>query len=491
MFASYFYNDLRATDHKDSVHTSVFPRPQLQADIHFFKDYTGDRAEQFIPRKLFNESLIQVEKEDYQLYIDPVTNFNIGTDHTGTTWQNTRGYFFRANINEKVQLRSWFKENQAAPAFHIEEYIAHRKVIPGEGLARPFGDGNWDYASAGGTIAWKVSKYFDILAGQDQNFIGQGYRSTFLGRQHLSYPFLRLQTNLWKFRYTNLYMALQEIDPRYRLGGMNGRKYAAMHMLSWQINKKWNVSFFEATISQDSNRTRGLDVHYWNPIIFYRPVDFSLASPDNMLLGAAFSYADNDLTVYGQLLLDELTVSEVIAAEGYWANKWAWQLGAKYELYRENFYGLFRLETNTARPYMYTAASPLQNYSHYGEPLAHPLGANFKEYLAKADIYFQRWQFQLHVALVEQGLDTNGSNWGANIWESYRDREQDYGNNTGQGLKQQYLNSSLKVAYIINPMNNLQVYASLFNRTVFMGEQREKGTWFGFGLSTKLFVLTN
>ena len=45
-----------------------------------------------------------------------------------------------------------------------------------------------------------------------------------------------------------------------------------------------------------------------------------------------------------------------------------------------------QLETNIVRPYTYQHNDSIDNYSHYNQPLAHPLGANFAEVIAIAPI---------------------------------------------------------------------------------------------------------
>ncbi|MEI2709900.1 MAG: hypothetical protein V9E96_12960 [Chitinophagaceae bacterium] len=40
-----------------------------------------------------------------------------------------------------------------------------------------------------------------------------------------------------------------------------------------------------------------------------------------------------------------------------------------------------QVETNVVRPFMYASTDSFSSYNHYNQPLAHPLGANFKEYI--------------------------------------------------------------------------------------------------------------
>ena len=55
--------------------------------------------------------------------------------------------------------------------------------------------------------------------------------------------------------------------------------------------------------------SRGFDVNYLNPIAMLRPIEFSVNSPDNVLVGLTLRY--NILPksyIYGQLILDEFSI---------------------------------------------------------------------------------------------------------------------------------------------------------------------------------------
>jgi hypothetical protein len=88
--------------------------------------------------------------------------------------------------------------------------------------------------------------------------------------------------------------------------------------------------------------------------------------------------------LYGQLMLDEFVFSELVTNnQGWWANKYGIQAGLKYI----DAFGIDHLdlqaEYNQVRPYTYTHRDSSAYYAHYDTPLAHPLGANFKELIFK------------------------------------------------------------------------------------------------------------
>ena len=55
------------------------------------------------------------------------------------------------------------------------------------------------------------------------------------------------------------------------------------------------------------------------------------------------------------------------------------------------------------RPYTYAHHNPQQNYAHYNQPLAHPLGANFSEFLVMANYKYKRWQLDGKLIFAKYG----------------------------------------------------------------------------------------
>ena len=141
------------------------------------------------------------------------------------------------------------------------------------------------------------------------------------------------------------------------------------------------------------------EFQYLNPLILYRVVEQKLDSPDNVMLGLDMNYKFGRRTLaYGQLLIDELKISELFKNNGWWGNKIGYQLGIKhYDLFNIKRLNL-QFEYNSVRPYTYShrAAEGLDysiaSYSHYNQELAHPLGANFRELILLGSYRFSpKW----------------------------------------------------------------------------------------------------
>jgi hypothetical protein len=82
-----------------------------------------------------------------------------------------------------------------------------------------------------------------------------------------------------------------------------------------------------------------------------------------------------------------------------------------------------QMEFNIARPYLYTHLGQIEdieispmNYSHFSQALAHPLGANFMEFLWEVKYAITpKLQLQPRFLYALQGLDKEGEYYGANI----------------------------------------------------------------------------
>ncbi len=191
-----------------------------------------------------------------------------------------------------------------------------------------------------------------------------------------------------------------------------------------------------------------------------------------------------------QIGLDEFYFKEVKAGNGWWANKQAWQAGFNY-INAFTIKGLkFRLEYNQARPYTYTHGVVEQNYAHYGQPLAHPMGANFRELIAQLAYRKKNWQVSAQGMLVVIGKDSlaANSNVGQNIFLSYNTRPFDYGHTTTQGVFTQILQSELKFSWFLIPKLNLRVEISYIQRAEENSQNYKlQNPYFSFGIKSSIW----
>ena len=462
-------------------------------------------------RKLFSEHLIIIKGEDYKVTASPIIHFSKGkeSENETNTFTNTRGFVIEGDIGKSVSFYSTLAENQAIFPNYLDAKIRKTKVVPGQGYARDFKETGFDYAMASGYVGIKPAKHFVVQFGHGKHFIGDGYRSLLLSDNTFNYPFLRIQTSFWRVQYTNLYAEMQDINYFENNGIDNydqmgyAKKYISSHYLSTNVNSKLNIGIFESVIWRVNHApgARGFDVNYLNPIALLRPLEFSIGSPDNALVGINAKYElPLKSYLYGQLVLDEFSLNEMKSGEDWYGSKYGYQLGAKmYDaIGLENL--TLQAEYNLVRPYTYAHHDPRQNYAHYNQPLAHPLGANFSEKLLIINYRKERWVARVQIMMAKYGDKIKGdpTSFGNDVYMStgefeepsgfiHAGRPSDFGIAIYQGNLTDINYLQLNIGYLINPATNFKIDFSIVKRDLVSEEQEVNTMFYSIGLKTDLF----
>ncbi|MDO9136495.1 MAG: gliding motility protein RemB, partial [Lutibacter sp.] len=431
-------------------------------------------------------------------------DLQLGKDSEGLkTFNNTRAVQVNGAIGKTFNFSTSFYESQGRFASYFNEYAESIKpsggnpaIIPGRGIAKPFQEDAYDYPVAEAYISYTPSSHFNFQFGRGKNFIGDGYRSLFLSDVASPYPYFKISTNFWKIKYTNFFMWMQDVRPELTVDGAYKQKYMAMHYLDWNVTKKFNIGLFEAVIWDDAN-SRGFDVNYVNPLIFYTAVEFATGSrAGNTTLGLSLKYKLKAITLYSQLLLDDFRVGEMTSSSGWWANKFGVQFGAKY--YNAfNVENLFlQAEFNAVRPYTYSHDELNLNFGHNNQPLAHLWGANFREAVGIMNYTKNRWFANAKVVVGKKGFDyadgTDTKSYGGDVYADNDDRGSDYGNKIGQGNIANVFIGDLQMGYLVNPATNLKLFGGVTYRKFdpaapAKGFSASNSTWISFGLKTDVF----
>jgi len=277
---------------------------------------------------------------------------------------------------------------------------------------------------------WKIlyaPKYFiNFSVGKGKMFLGNGYRSFFLSDNGGPYNYLRGQVRIWHIKY--VWQVAGGYDKDSIFFGHNKRnyKYFALHFLEWNIKKWLSLQLFETVIWPSKNEygKRGLELDYLNPIIFYRPLEFDIGSGDNVIMGGALKISVSKINFYSQFMLDEFRVKEFMSQSGWWGNKYSIQVGLKYKS-KKSF---LLTEFNFARPFIYSHRLVLSNYGIENQPLAHPLGAAFAEFLIYGGYKLTKNKvISLYADIYRQMLNTTDKNYGSDIYIPYNYLREEYG----------------------------------------------------------------
>jgi hypothetical protein len=395
-------------------------------------------------------NLYEVHVKDFDLILNPVIQFSVGKEdgYGQNLFLNSRGLTLRGKIANKIGFYTYLTDNQERVPAYAQQWTAERKAVPGNGFYKPFKTDGFDYFEARGYVTFGATRYIDIAFGYDKNFIGNGHRSLMLSDFASNMLFLKLNTRIWKINYQNIFT---ELNNAHLPGGdkLVPKKYAAIHHLDIAITQWLNMGLYEAVIFGRQNR---FDFGYLNPIIFYRSIEQQNGSFDNSIAGIDFkANLAKKFQVYSQIVLDEFLLSEIKKSRGWWANKWALQFGAKY-IDAFNIRNLdLQVEHNRVRPFTYSHRDSVANFTHYNQPLAHPLGANFSEWIGI--LRYQpapRWLVNAKLLYYIQGRDSNNTvSYGSNIFYPNTPplRTMDFGYAIGEGWKTNVLYGSLLVQY--------------------------------------------
>lgn len=505
------YVDYEFAMHKaNGTHTAS--KPYIYNEVSQYYNLTEDKKKflkpqisSWVGKKIWNEHLLQVKNKDYWFTLDFLLDVQFGKDNSSQsyTYNNSRILTVNGGLGSQFSFSATIYESQGRFADYINSFISNPSaltrprfsegLVPGRGKAKGFKTDSFDYPVAEGYLSYTPNKFMQFQFGNGKNFIGDGYRSFILSDVSSPTTYLKMKVDFWKLQYTNIWM--WNTEPSLVTASNpneHARKYVAAHYLSINISKRLNIGLFETAISSGE---QGFDIGFFNPIMFYRAVEFNRGEDaGNAIVGLTTKYKLNDnISLYSQLIIDEFSVGN-LGNLGDWRNKFAYQLGTKY-FNAFNVENLFlQLEYNYARPYTFAHKSPILNYGNYSQPMGHLWGANFWEAIAIARYKKDRWSGSAKIIVGKKGFDFQDEvvSYGGNIYQSYEDRFGDTGNALTQGNTATIFIVDLQGNYLLNPSNNLSLFAGLsfrdFSPKVSLAGFPDGNTvWFSAGIRAELF----
>lgn len=396
-------------------------------------------------------------------------------------WQSGSGKFdFFGETNAMLSLSNYY----------IENYTDSVGVLPNGNLASALFLKPIVSLSSSAYLQYKATEHLKLQTGIGHHFFGDGYRSLLVADNTNSYPFAAIDVAVWKLRYNYTISHMMGHNSDFEPDAWKS-KFTVFHYLDFNVTENFSIGLFEAVIQAptDSVGVRNLDVNYLNPFIFFRPVEFSLGSPDNVFVGFNLSWhIAASVVLYGQLAVDEFILSEIKAQNGWWGNKQALQAGMKL-LAPFGAEGLYlQGEANVIRPFIYSHENTITAYSHRNTSLAHPLGSNLIELIGIVSYEKSNWRFQTQLFAQRYGNDTtSATSVGRDINRPYSWRTDDYGHTIAQGNQQTVLGANLKLSYKLRRRFPMYIVA---NALAYQQNSRVHVN-FSLGLSSGIFPMKN
>lgn len=405
---SYYKDQLFAAHQQRTyVSSSFLPASEGDYDLH---EIIRDSSLQYysLTEILFKKHLLEFKGDNYYLTISPILELSRGKDYLDSNerqlFQNTRGFYVEADLTEKFSFMTSFYENQSRNSRYESTYYSsigelypsskdssyHRQnaVIPGAARTKVFKGDGFDYAYAIGNIVYRPFGMLTLTAGNNQQFIGEGYRSLILSDNSCPSPYFRADLKKGPLHYTY-----------YRARGLNllrrplsstvesyyEAKGISVNYLNYQPVEQLQIALFDAGIWSrgDSLHSESLNPMYYNPVPGI--AGFLIDDQDLLsLIGLNVGYQIHpNNRLYGQLVLNSQKT-----------NLPAFQLGCRnYNLLKISDLFL-QLEYNHIPSGLYSSSNPRLNYSSYNLPLGHVKGDGFDEFVVRVGYSYKRAYLQ-------------------------------------------------------------------------------------------------
>lgn len=439
-------------ENRTRVHNAVKPSIQTFTPSTLYNPIYNDSGKYYyaFTEKLFQKNLLLVEEKGLKLVADPLFNFSYGrttaNDSVLRISNNTRGVRVAGDLTNYFSFETSVYETQVFYPFFLDSIADEKTVAFGMGRSKVFKNRGHDVAMSTGYISYSPSKHFNVQFGHGKHFIGNGYRSLLLSDNASPAPYLGITTQLFKdkIQYRSINSWMQSLD---RLPATNSaealfkRKGSTFRHLSFAPTNKLQIGLFEGAIYEnyvDSIGQVPLSPTFYIPIIGSTVFADGLNGKNNALLGINFNYQLlSQFSIYTQVMLDD-------------TDKKGIQLGLKYFDIGGIRNSWIQLEYNSVEAFSYEN-NTLQNYSHSNQEIAHPLGANFNEFILLAHFEKDRWLTTGKVIYYNQKrTTTNPFPPNLNVPSIYTSK---------------VLLAGVETAYLFNRKTNMQLFGSFYYRS--------------------------
>jgi hypothetical protein len=326
-------------------------------------------------------------------------------------------------------------------------------VVPGQGKAKPFKTGGFDYPMVTGIVNFQASKNVNVQFGQDKMFIGNGYRSLLLSDNTAPYLYLQLGLNFFenKLNYHANWASLQTLNKVNGGGGddLFAKKQANFNYVTFKPNSKIEIGAFEGVMWErwnENTKSQDFDPVFLNPIPFLSTAIKSNDTLVSSILGInAFVKPFQHTAFYGQY------------SYGVNGGGSGFQIGTKwFDVLQVQ--GLnFQAEYNQVGTNIYGTQNEYVDYFQYNQPLAMQKMEDFTELNFMVSYRYKRVLGSFRAVIGHLNKSVN--------------------------LNHTVDNYELNVGYLFNPITNLMVNMGVRYRDYSLGTNTN---WIYFGVKTNL-----
>ena len=380
--------------------------------------------------------LFSYEKNRNNIFIEPLLNLYLANSITPDTKKSSKifdgGFRFRGSLFDHLGYEFKFIKGGAVGDSVLTESVFPKIKSTFKYVENIENITNYDFV--GGYLKYYLSpsEGMDIAAqfGRERITFGLGYSGSLaLSGEAPDMDFLKLTFKYGIINFSSVFgSTVGEYSPdreeRYS-------KYFTANRLKLSFDKLFDVGIGETVIS-----SRGIELGYLNPLIFYKFAEMSLQDRDNGTIFADIqTHFIKNIELQGTFFMDENILSNLSDLSKA-SNKTAYQLGFFwYEPAGLKNVSLI-FEYTKIRPYVYTHFDRKNTYSAFGVGLGHPIGPNADQLFFKLRYNFsERLTLDLEFQKIRKGknyYDAEGNlerNVGGDIFQTFRtgiDNEEAY-----------------------------------------------------------------
>lgn len=480
---SSFYKDQLLAPRSNSyvLKSSFYPISEGEYNLHSLIRDSSKQYYQFTER-LFKQHLFEIKGESYNMSISPILNFALGKDFEDTNtrrlFNNTRGFLVEVDLLDKFSFSTALYENQNRftqyestyfksvgeryPKAIDSTYFVDNAMIPGGARTKPFKVDGFDYAYAIGNVVYAPNAHLRIMAGNNANFVGEGYRSLFLSDNSVPSIYGRADITFAKrFDYTILRSKQFNLLRRQVYNTVEAyyeAKLFSCQFLNFRASDKLSISLFDGSYWNvgDSVSSAKVDGAYYIPLPFIGGLLANNPQKVNMLSGLQINYLPiANVRLYGQMALSN------------WNNKSIGsQIGVRYYNPFGLKKGMLQLEYNNVPKRLYVSKNSRLNYSASNLPSAHPKGNGFQEYILRFNYSKKRWYADVK-SILYQLKDYEANNLVASNYNL-------------SAISGSIYHQQTELGYRFNKKMNLELFVQhLYRTSSLAGEAQTNAIYFG------------
>ncbi|MFQ5650478.1 MAG: capsule assembly Wzi family protein [bacterium] len=335
-----------------------------------------------------NRNLFEVNSEGFKAFIDPVfyQQWLYATPDTvsGTekVFERTHGLTLRGQLGTHLGFFFDFRDTKQ---WGTRTYPDRFDIsLEGLGFVNGYGTHIW-HDETNAYLVFKLP-YLQLVLGKGVNTWGPGFNGALgLSDNATSFDQIKLQTKLWRLKFTYLWGFLRTFPRIAQADGTTNPKSIVAHRLEIDVAKWLDVGLYEMVVFGD----RRFEFAYINPINFYRSAEHFVSDDDNASIGFDFELLlIPNVKLYGELFIDDLTTSKI--GSGFHGNKTGVLAGGLWaDAFQVDNLDL-RVEYARTRPYLYTHRKAINTYSHFNTGLGHWLGPNADNLFARVQYRFSK-----------------------------------------------------------------------------------------------------